>query len=173
MPKNLDEIISFILNPNFPDWVLILKILLIVFTLIVLGFIIFVLVQTTYLKRLIFWDLQEFLTYRPFGVKKMLRQWLKVRARLDTGLESEYKLALIEADSTLDDILKRMGFGGKSLGERLDKLTTATLPNLNEILEAHKTRNNIVHDPDYRLSLEEARKTLTVYERALTDLQVL
>ncbi len=73
----------------------------------------------------------------------------------------------------LDDILKRMGYGGESLGERLEKITVASLPNLDEVKVAHKTRNNIVHDPDYRLSLDEARKTLEIYEKTLTDLQAL
>jgi len=73
----------------------------------------------------------------------------------------------------LDDILKRMGYSGETLGERLNKLTIASLPNLEEAKEAHKIRNNIVHDPDYRLSLDEAKKTIETYERALTDLQAL
>jgi len=71
----------------------------------------------------------------------------------------------------LNDILKRMGFGGETLGERLEKLTAATLPNLEQIWEAHKIRNNIVHDPDYRLTLDEARKVLGIYEQALRDLE--
>jgi hypothetical protein len=88
-------------------------------------------------------------------------------------LESEYKLAVIEADSVLDDILKRMGFAGQTLGERLEKLTSASLTNIEEVREAHKTRNNIVHDPNYRLSLDEARKLISIYEKALVDLQAL
>jgi len=47
------------------------------------------------------------------------------------------------------------------------------LPNLEEARAAHQTRNNIVHDPNYRLSLDEARKILAVYEKSLIDLQAL
>ena len=88
-------------------------------------------------------------------------------------MESEYKLAIIEADSILDEILKRMGYMGDSLGERLEKLTSASLPSLDEVKDAHKVRNNIVHDPDYKMTLDEARITIASFEKALVDLQAL
>jgi hypothetical protein len=47
-----------------------------------------------------------------------------------------------------------MGFIGDTLGERLEKLTDATIPNLNQLSDAHKVRNSIVHDPDYKLSID-------------------
>jgi hypothetical protein len=170
---DINQIISFILNPTFSGWLLFLKILFIFFSSLLLGFIIFALIKTTWLKRLIIWDLEEFLTYRHFGVSKVARKWERIKKRLEGGIESEAKLAIIEADSMLDGILERMGFGGKTLGERLDKLTTASLPNIEELREAHKIRNNIVHDPTYKLDLEEAKKVILAYEKALTDLQAL
>jgi len=167
----MPEIISSILNPIFSGWLPILKILFIIAALILFWFIIFVLVKTSWLKRMLIWDLVEFFSFRPYGVKKVVKSWAKITARLETGLESEYKLAVIEADSILDDILKRMGFDGETLGERLKRLTAATLSNLERILEAHKIRNNIVHDPDYRLTLGESRRVLGIYEQALRDLE--
>ena len=167
----MPEIISWLISPTFSGWLLILKILFIIVALILLGFIIFALAKTLWLKRMWIWDLVEFFSFRPYGVRKVVKAWAKITARLETGLESEYKLAVIEADSMLNDILKGMGFGGETLGERLERLTAATLPNLEQIWEAHKIRNNIVHDPDYRLTLDEARKVLGIYEQALRDLE--
>ena len=167
------DIINFILNPTLPGWVLVIKTIFILTSLVFVGLIIFALIKTTWLKRMIIWDLQEFLTYRPFGVSKVEGKWQKIKNRLESGIESEAKLAVIEADSMLDGILNRMGFGGRTLGERLDRLTAVSLPNIEEVRQAHKIRNNIVHDPTYRLDLEEAKKMISVYEKALTDLQAL
>lgn len=169
----MENIISKITSLEIQSSLFLLKILFIVFSLLFLVFIIFALFKTSWFKRILLWDLLEILTYRPFGVRKIAKQWAKITARLETGIESEAKLAVIEADSMLDDILKRMGYGGETLGERLKNLTSAVIPNIEEVWEAHKIRNNIVHDPDYRLSLDEARKTLSIYEKALTDLQAL
>ena len=82
-------------------------------------------------------------------------------------------MAVIDGDSLLEEALKKMGFTGDTLSERLDKLTEATLPNLADVLQAHQTRNRIVHEPDFRLTLEDAKKAMDIYEKALTDLQLL
>jgi len=120
---------------------------------------------------MLIWDIVEFFSFRPYGIRKVEKDWAKITARLETDLESEWKLAIIEADSILNDILMKMGFAGETLGERLDRLTVVTLPNLQQIREAHKIRNNIVHDPDYRVSLDEAKMAVGIYEQALRDLQ--
>ena len=172
--ENLNEkLISFILSPPFEGWLLVAKILFLVFTLLLLvGTVVFFLISTWF-RFLLVYDISEFLTYRPYGVRKIEKIWRKTVGRLDTGLESEYKLAVIEADTVLDDILRRMGFGGETLGERLGKITSATLPNIEEIKKIHQTRNNIIHDPDYRLSLDEARKVVLAYEKAFRDLEAI
>lgn len=110
------------------------------------------------------------MNYRPYGSRKVEKAWKKVKARLDLGQESEYKLALIEADAMVDDILRRMDYKGETLKERLAKITSATIPNIDKLAEAHKVRNSIVHDPDYHLTLEETKSVIEVYEKALSSL---
>ena len=167
-PENL---ISFLISPPSNEWMIIIRIIFIIASLSLFGFIVFALLKTSWLKYIFLQDAAEILTYRPFGVRKIEKNWRKVAARLDTGSEPEYKLAVIESDNIMNEILKRMGYGGESLGERLEKLTAATLPNIEEIKDAHKVRNDIVHDPNYKLSLEQAKKTLGIFEKAFRDLE--
>ena len=168
-----NNIISTIIHPPFNNFISVLKIIVIGFSAVLVAFIILLLSRTGWLKHRFIQDLVEIFTYKPFAAKKLLKQWLKIKQRLETGLESEFKLAIIEADAMLDDILKKLGYGGETLGERLKQVKTDILPSVEEVLEAHKTRNNIVHDPDYRLSLAEAGKIISFYEKALTDLDAL
>ena len=166
----MDPVISFLISPKFTGWLFVLKILFIGATLIIFGMLIFTFLKTAWFRKLFIWDMIEFLTFRPYGTKKMARQWAKIAARSETGLESEYKLAVIEADSLLDEVLKKIGYEGETLGERLKKVPPDILPGIEQVWDAHKTRNNIVHDPDYRLSFDGAKKAITIYEKALTDL---
>lgn len=138
-----------------------------------IGFIVFALLRTHYLQWLFIQDIIQFFTMRPFGAKKITKQWSKITDYLEKGNESEYKLAVIEADDMLDVSLKRLGYAGQTLEEKLEKLTSATLTNIKQLYEVHRLRNNIVHDPDYRLTLDEAKKTLDVYSQAFRDLQIL
>lgn len=163
---------NIILYSQFDGFFLYLKIIFIALALIILGFIIVLLLKTTWLKRRFLEDWTEFFIYRPFGVKKTFKQWAKISKRLETAREAEYKLALIEADSLLNDNLTKIGYKGESIGEILKQLDSDILPNIDQVWEAHKTRNNVVHDPDYRLTLEEAKKVIAVYEQALRDLEM-
>lgn len=165
----MNNILSFITSSVFLFY---LKVIFIIFALIFAGGIIALLFKNTWLKRRILEDLVEFVVYRPFGVKKTFKQWVKITKRLETGKEAECKLAVIEADSLLNDIFKKMGYGGETIGEILKQLDSTTLPNIEQIWEAHKIRNNVVHDPDYRFTLDEAKKTLGIFEKALRDLEM-
>jgi len=167
----MNDFLAFINLPQAFAWFSVLRNVFLFFSLILVVSIIFFLFKASWLRHKILYDASEFLTYRPFGVKKIVRVWNKIKNRLDAGLESEYKLAVIEADNMMDKTLKRMGYGGETLGERLNKITSATLPNLDELREAHQSRNNIVHDPDFKLTLDEAKRIMEFYEKAFRDLE--
>ncbi|MBZ9577794.1 hypothetical protein KJA13_02015 [Patescibacteria group bacterium] len=165
----MNNIFSLILSSVFLFY---LKIIFVILALIFVGSIIALLFKNTWLKRRILEDLVEFVVYRPFGVKRTFKRWAKITKRLETGKEAECKLAVIEADSLLNDIFKKMGYSGETIGEILKQLDSTTLPNIEQIWEAHKIRNNVVHDPDYHFTLDEAKKTLIIYEKALRDLEM-
>ena len=79
----------------------------------------------------------------------------------------------MEADSMLDEFLKRMGYTGETLGEKLKPLTASIIPNIDSLWEVHRVRSDIVHDPDYRISMEETRGVLAIYEQTFRHFQIL
>ena len=170
-PEKLEKIISFLVAPPIEGSLLIVKVIFIFFGIFFLGGAIYFFLTTSWFKKILLEDLYEVLTYRPYWLLGVKRKWGAIEKRLKSGLESEYKLAVIEADDLLDKTLKQGGFKGDSLGERLDKMTKEILPNLEEVLEAHKIRNNIVHDPNYKITLGEARRVISFFERALRSLE--
>lgn len=169
----LEQINQFIFNITDSPWFLVIKFIFLAVNLFFIIFIVWALIKTTWFKRLILWDMREYLTFRHYGLPKLDKKWLKIEERLKIGTEPEAKLAIIEAEDILDDILKKEGFSGQTLGERLDKLTTDIIENLEEVREAHKVHSNIIHDPSYRLDMEEAKRILDAYEKALVDLEAL
>jgi hypothetical protein len=173
IPENLNrDIMTWLFNPPFANETLFtVRLALIIAAVVLFILTIIFLFKASWIRYFLWYDIVEFLTYRPFGVKKIEKDWLKNKARADTGLESEYKLSILEADSMLNDILKKMGYSGETLGEKLNNLTRATLSNIEQIKTAHQTRNNIIHDPDYKLTPEETKKVLEVFEQAFRDLE--
>ena len=103
------------------------------------------------------------------GVKKNSRLD-DVFMHIESDNPNDWKLAIIEADIILDDLLKQRGFAGNSLGERLKSVAPAQLNTLNDAWEAHKIRNRIAHDgADFILTHRLAHDTINRYRRVFTE----
>ena len=167
------ETLSIVNNPELQQILGPIRWVFGIFGLLLVLFSAFVLLRTMWIKFAFVFDFTEFFTFRPYGLRKIAGKWQKVQRRLETANEAEYKLAIIEADGMLNDILLRMNFRGETLGDRLKTLTSTIIPNLDDVWKAHQTRNNVVHDPDYRLTLQEAQKTLLIYQTTFTNLDLI
>ena len=81
--------------------------------------------------------------------RKIISDWEKISGLIQTRQPSSLRQALIIADRSLDAALKDM-VSGETLGERLKNAKTYfDKDTYNKIWEAHKIRNNLVHESDY------------------------
>jgi uncharacterized membrane protein len=100
--------------------------------------------------------------------------WASVRSKLLSDNQSDWRLAIIEADIYLDRVLDQKGFYGDTLGDKLKQIDPEKLPSVQIAWEAHKVRNRIAHDgADFTLTMPEARRVLSYYEIVFRDLEVI
>lgn len=78
---------------------------------------------------------------------------------------------IFEADKLIDYALTKMGKQG-TLGEKL-KAHGALFSDLNGLWKAHKLRNKLAHELDYRIHPKEAQEAIKQFEIALKDLKCL
>ena len=84
---------------------------------------------------------------------------------------NDWKLAIIEADIMLDEVLKEKGYVGASLGERLRSINPAQLQSLDDAWQAHKVRNQVAHGgADFVLTHRLAEETIKQYRRVFAEL---
>jgi hypothetical protein len=105
--------------------------------------------------------------------KKMKTRWNVVRARLKSDNESEYKVAIIEADNIIDDLVRNMTYPGANMGERLNNVPEGQIESLEELKKAHEIRNRIIHEENFQVSREYAKEILKKYEAFLEEFEVL
>lgn len=98
-------------------------------------------------------------------------KWKNLSEKFRSSRVNDQKLALIEADKMLDDTLRRIGYSGESMGDRLKQLDGMNLPNINDVWEAHKIRNRVVHNPEYEPNKRDVEFSMRAYEIALRDLK--
>ena len=106
---------------------------------------------------------------RKLDIEKYRMRWLAVEQSLVRGSESSYHLAVLNADKLVDQAMRDLGYGGKTMGDRL-KLAKDRFSNRDSIWEAHKLRNRIAHESDAKVGFDHARKALAGFKRALKDL---
>ena len=112
---------------------------------------------------------------REITSKKSLMQkkWQEIKGKLASENGNDYKLAVIEADSLIDDFVRRLGYKGETFGERLDNIPDNQIVNIGGMKEAHEVRNQIVHDENFVLTREETEHVLGHFEELLRSFQIL
>lgn len=92
--------------------------------------------------------------------------WSKTLDYLFSQHASDWKLAIIEADSMLDQLLTQLGFQGETLGDKLKAANQENFPNLTTAWEVHTVRNRIAHEGlSFELSHHEAKRIIALYEK--------
>lgn len=80
-------------------------------------------------------------------------------------------LSVVHADKLLDDALKGLGYAGETMGERLVSAKNA-LRHRDEIWNAHKLRNKIVHESAFEPNEKQVKTALNAYHKTFKDLGV-
>jgi hypothetical protein len=114
-------------------------------------------------------------SYKAISVeteRKIKVEWKKIDELLKLRGPSQLRQALISADKTLDNAIRDI-VDGESMGERLKKIEPRFDRSMyNNIWEAHKLRNNLVHEsgfePSYYLLIEKVE----VFRMALLNLGI-
>ncbi len=97
------------------------------------------------------------------------KRWAKIQGLIRSYNSNDWKQAIIEADIILDEMLKKMGYKGDSIGERLKTVEPSDFTTLDSAWEAHKFRNRIAHSSDYNLSKDEAEDVIKLYEEVFKE----
>lgn len=98
-------------------------------------------------------------------------RWEHIMDLVSSPNESDWRLAIIEADTVLEGLLEARGFAGDSIGEMLKNSAPGNFGSIQAAWEAHLVRNRIAHEgSEYDLSQRDARRTIQLYEVVFREL---
>lgn len=111
---------------------------------------------------------QAFAKLHRKDVKNM--RWQDVLTHIDSDRSNDWKLAIIEADIILDELLKTLGYAGQSVGEKLKSASPETFKTINQAWRAHNMRNRVAHEgAELELGKREAKETITEYQMVFEE----
>jgi len=107
---------------------------------------------------------------KPYDLGKIQGDWDQIEQLIRVGKPSALKEAVIIGDKLLDYALSQISYG-ETTGERLKNAREA-FPKMiyQDLWEAHKVRNALVHDSNFDLTQLVARDTLAKFKAAFVTL---
>lgn len=112
---------------------------------------------------------QEKIKMKGEGISKNER-WIKILDYISSPTSSDWKLAVLEADSMLNSLLENLGFKGDTLGDKLKSADRDKFKSLTSAWEVHNIRNKIAHEgPDFELTDREAKRVIALYEQIFKE----
>ena len=97
-------------------------------------------------------------------------QWITTLSYLFSQHSSDWKLAIIEADSMLFGLMEQLGFKGETLGDKLKSATQDKFHSLTSAWEVHTIRNRIAHEGlAFEFSQREAKRIIALYEQIFRE----
>lgn len=97
-------------------------------------------------------------------------RWQDVLAHIESDRSNDWKLAIIEADIVLEELLSTLGYAGTTIGDKLKSASPESFRTINQAWRAHNVRNRIAHDgADFNLSKIEAQQTIAEYRMVFEE----
>lgn len=103
-------------------------------------------------------------------IPKTQLRWNHIREQLATDDEKQWRLAILEADIMLSELLDVQGFRGETMADKLKQVNRANFHTIDLAWEAHLVRNKIAHEGmRMQLDARDARRVIGMYEQVFRE----
>jgi len=171
--QEIKKVLDYLMSPHLQESLFPLQIIFFLISIFFFLSIIYFLTKSNYLE----WNFLKFFEnfFSPeFSKSKIIKKWNKIKSNLEKSeLETQWKIYILEALAFLDESIKKMGYSGNSLDERLKNMFAARMYNTDEVFRAQKFCENIIQNPDYPVNKKQGQKICEIFEKLLIDLKVL
>lgn len=101
-------------------------------------------------------------------------KWQQVERHINSLNQSDWRLAILESDIILSELLDSMALTGESIGEKLRAIEKSDFNSLDEAWEAHKIRNAIAHEgSDFLITEREAKRVISLYKKVFDEFEII
>ncbi len=103
-------------------------------------------------------------------VPKSQLRWNRILDQANSDSEQSWRLAILEADIMLNELLDVMGYKGETMADKMRAVDRVNFNSIDLAWEAHKIRNKIAHaGSTHQMSARETRRVIALYEKVLKD----
>ncbi len=182
---NVEYVFSKIVNAVGPIWDFLtdpqmwstLGVISALITILCIGIIIFSLVRMVeiqiYDKEEIDHEIHKAMLRQNERNRNANPRWHYIQTLIESPNESDWRVAIIEADSMMEEILKEKGIAGSTVSELLEGAKESGYRSIQDAWDAHLVRNQIAHQgSDFPISQIEGRRVIKMFQNFFEELRV-
>ncbi|MDO8561926.1 MAG: hypothetical protein Q7S05_03810 [bacterium] len=113
----------------------------------------------------------------PVAAKDVPRtqlRWNRIMEQARSENEQSWRLAILEADIMLNELLDMKGYKGDTMADKMKQIDKADFNTIDDAWDAHKVRNRIAHDGSaHQLNDHETRRVISLYEHVFKEAGVI
>ncbi len=98
------------------------------------------------------------------------KRWGEITNHINSENPSDWRLAILECDIVLDEMLTKMSYHGETLSDKLKAVEKSDFLSIDKAWEAHRVRNAIAHEgSNFQITDREARRVVGLYEEVFRE----
>ena len=171
----LKPILAFIINPN--TWT-VLGVISSSISILCIAIIIFSLVRMREIQNFEKMELDHEIHEALARDKEVIRnenpRWHYILTLIESSNESDWRVAIIEADTMLDELLREKGLTGETVSELLESARSNGYASIQNAWDAHLVRNQIAHaGSEFSLTQVEGRRVIKMFQNFFEELRAI
>lgn len=105
------------------------------------------------------------LSKKEMNINPTAERWNNIADMFKSQDPTAWRMAIIDADAMMEDLITQMGFQGQHFGEKLKHMQQANVPWVQSSWDVHLLRNKLAHEGSrYPINNREAYQAFKVYE---------
>lgn len=97
-------------------------------------------------------------------------KWEVITAHINSENQNDWRLAILEADIALGEMLDKLGYRGESIGEQLKSVDKSDFTTIDDAWEAHKIRNLIAHEgASFLITEREVKRVIALFKKVFDE----
>jgi len=103
-------------------------------------------------------------------IPKTQLRWSRVMEQARGNSEQGWRLAILEADIMLSELLDTQGYKGETIADKMKQVERGDFNTIDAAWEAHKVRNKVAHEGTaHTLTQREVRRVIGLYEKVFRE----
>lgn len=103
-------------------------------------------------------------------VSRTQLRWRRVLEQSAASAPEAWRLAILEADIMLNELLDLQGYRGETMADKMKRVDRAQFNSIDDAWEAHRVRNRIAHEgSSHEMNPREVRRVISLYERVFKE----